>query len=617
MDLAKLRALFVGECEEILGRLEQATLSLEKSASDENVRRDIFQSLHTLKGNSATMGFDKMAELAHHLEDALDDVKNGKKPFTQESAQLLLDSLDIFRALVKEFQEEKDTINIDEFLAHLKAYSSKETSPVPSATSTPVQQTRQVQSLPEQPSVNLESQAQELQEQEPAPEPLPEPTPFSLQPSPTQTPSIPAAPTPPVAEPSLARQEASSGTTAVLTAEEPKQQPAHSDTLSKMTVRVQLSHLDAMMNLVGELAISKSRLIQYSKELGASALEAEVKFVERLSGQLQEEVLQTRLVPVDDIFQRYGRVVRDVSHELKKEVNFVIQDNGISVDRVLFEKINEAVVHLLRNAIDHGIESKEARLASGKNPVATLSLVARKEKGYAVIDVVDDGGGIDVAKVKNKAVSMGIITPEAAAKMEDQEALYLICRPNLSTKEEITQFSGRGVGMDAVQESVESVNGHLEIESHLGKGSRFSLFLPLNLAILQALLFVVGDQTFAIPLSDVVELISLDNVKPTIIDKKEVVVLRNEVLPLVRLRDIFHIKGQQLVSNGRVLDEHALIVHSRKSKFSLAVDHLLGRQEIVLKNLTGFLKQLPGVGGASILGDGRAILILDVQEGYL
>ncbi len=617
MDLAKLRALFVGECEEILGRLEQATLSLEKSASDENVRRDIFQSLHTLKGNSATMGFDKMAELAHHLEDALDDVKNGKKPFTQESAQLLLDSLDIFRALVKEFQEEKDTINIDEFLAHLKAYSSKETSPVPSATSTPVQQTSQVQSLPEPPSANLESQAQELQEKEPTPEPLPEPTPFSLQPSPTQTPSAPEAPTPPVAEPSLARQEAAAGTTAVLTAEEPKQQPAHSDTLSKMTVRVQLSHLDAMMNLVGELAISKSRLIQYSKELGASALEAEVKFVERLSGQLQEEVLQTRLVPVDDIFQRYGRVVRDVSHELKKEVNFVIQDNGISVDRVLFEKINEAVVHLLRNAIDHGIESKEARLAAGKNPVATLSLVARKEKGYAVIDVVDDGGGIDVAKVKNKAVSMGIITPEAAAKMEDQEALYLICRPNLSTKEEITQFSGRGVGMDAVQESVESVNGHLEIESHLGKGSRFSLFLPLNLAILQALLFVVGDQTFAIPLSDVVELISLDNVKPIIIDKKEVVVLRNEVLPLVRLRDIFHIKGQQLVSNGRVLDEHALIVHSRKSKFSLAVDHLLGRQEIVLKNLTGFLKQLPGVGGASILGDGRAILILDVQEGYL
>ncbi len=616
MDLAKLRALFVGECEEILGRLEQATLALEKSASDENNLRDIFQALHTLKGNSATMGFDKMAELAHHLEDALDDVKNGKAPFTPKSAQLLLDSLDIFRALVKEFQEEKDTINIDEFLAHLKNFSSEEAAP--STTPTLVPQASQSQTEVPQEISHQTSAAPSPPTQKPEsePMPLPEAISFSIQPTESQPPPAPANPALSPMEASQSQQE-TRGETAVLTAEKAEQQPAHSDTLSKMTVRVQLSHLDAMMNLVGELAISKSRLIQYSKELGASALEAEVKFVERLSGQLQEEVLQTRLVPVDDIFQRYGRVVRDVSHELKKEVNFIIQDNGISVDRVLFEKINEAVVHLLRNAIDHGIESKEARLAAGKNPAATLSLVARKEKGYAVIDVIDDGGGIDVNKVKNKALSMGIITPEAAAKMEDQEALYLICRPNLSTKEEITQYSGRGVGMDAVQESVESVNGHLEIESTLGKGSRFSLFLPLNLAIVQALLFVVGEQTFAIPLSDVVELISLENIKPIVIDKKEVVVLRNEVLPLARLRDIFRIKAQQLVSNGRVLDEHALIVHSRKSKFALAVDHLLGRQEIVLKNLTGFLKQLQGIGGASILGDGRAILILDVQEGYL
>ncbi len=604
MDLAKLRALFVGECEEILGRLEQATLALEKSAADENNRRDIFQALHTLKGNSATMGYDKMAELAHHLEDALDDVKNEKKSFTLESAQLLLDALDIFHALVKEFQEEKDTINIDEFLTNLKSFSSKEA--VSSAAPTLIPQTSQIQT----------EAPQEIPQAMPEPVPLPDPIPFSIEHSLPQTPPAPTAPMPPLMETSAAQQELDTSTT-VLAAEKPEHQPTHSDTLSKMTVRVQLSHLDAMMNLVGELAISKSRLIQYSKELGASALEAEVKFVERLSGQLQEEVLQTRLVPVDDIFQRYGRVVRDVSHELKKEVNFVIQDNSISVDRVLFEKINEAIVHLLRNAIDHGIESKETRLAAGKSPAATLSLTARKEKGYAVIDVIDDGVGIDVSKVKNKAVSMGIITSDAAAKMEDQEALYLICRPNLSTKEKVTQYSGRGVGMDAVQESVESVNGHLEIESHIGKGSRFSLFLPLNLAIVQALLFVAGEQTFAIPLSDVVELISLDNVKPTVIDKKEVVVLRNEVLPLVRLRDIFRIKSQQLVSNSRVLDEHALIVHSRKSKFALAVDHLLGRQEIVLKNLTGFLKQLRGIGGASILGDGRAILILDVQEGYL
>ncbi len=504
MDLSKLRALFVGESEEILERLEQSVLVVEKNPTDEVALRGIFQSIHTLKGNAATMGFEKMAELAHHLEDVLQEVKDEKCPLAPEDAQILYDSLDLFRALVKEFQEEKDTIDITEFLAHLKESSSKTQTTPP---------TPQKQSAPEPPPAH-QLASPKIQ-------------------GPANTPKDITQEKVKIEPPALS--------TAPPTEDGAEKRESWNDTISKTTVRVQLSHLDSMMNLVGELAISKSRLVQYSKELGVPALEGEVKFVERLSGQLQEEVLQTRLVPVNDIFQRYGRVVRDISHELNKEINFVVQDNGISVDRVLFEKINEAVVHLLRNAVDHGIESKEERSAKGKDPIATISLIARKEKGYAVIDVVDDGGGIDVEKVKEKAISMGIVSPEAAAKMEKQEALYLICRPNLSTKEEVTQFSGRGVGMDAVQESVELVNGHLEIDSMLGAGSRFSLFLPLNLAILQALLFRVGDQTFAIPLSDVVELVSLETVKPTTVDKKEMIVLRNELLPLVRLRDVFHI----------------------------------------------------------------------------
>lgn len=571
MDMAKLRAVFIGESEGLLGRLEQALLTAEKNPKDSDALRTIFQVMHTLKGNAATMGFGRMAELAHRLEDVMEPIKDGKRDLTSEWVDFLLQSLDLLRALLRDFQEGKDGSNVDiqPALAKIKALleGSKGggAGPAPSA-------------------------------------PVPKPGAPSTPPPPAK----PAAPTlPPNGGPKPAQMAAP---TTSVEAPKPAAGPVvrrDTEALQTTTVRVQLRHLDNMMNLVGELAITKSRLIQYAQELGVPALSSEMKFLERLSVQLQEEVLQTRMVPVDDIFQRYVRVVRDVSHELGKEVHFEIHDNGISVDRVLLEKINEPVVHLLRNCIDHGIESREGRIKAGKSPVGNLWLEARHEKNFAVIEVRDDGAGIDVERVKAKAQALGIISLERAQKMSHEEGLYLICHPNLSTKEEISRYSGRGVGMDVVHETMQSINGHLDIRSDPGKGARFSLFLPLNLAIIQALLFKVGHETYALPLGDVLEIVSLSIVTPKVVDRQEVISLRDEVLSLIRLNDVFHVDR-----TGR---GYALVVQARNSRYALAVDSLVGRQEVVLKNLSGFLKQIRGVGGATILGDGRAVLILDVQ----
>ncbi|HAZ08841.1 MAG TPA: hypothetical protein DCZ01_10050 [Elusimicrobia bacterium] len=578
MDLSKLNAIFVSESDELLGRLEQALLEIEKNPSDAGSLRTIFQVMHTIKGNAATMGCSKMAEFAHHLEDALEPVKDSGGSLNTSALDALLESLDIFRALLQEFQSGQDAgVDLQSPLARLR-------------------------------------KAMGVGAQSPPQGDSPAPAPVSPQPSPAASVAAPEPVLSPVAESMPA--PAATVTEDIAKAEAAREvheaheaQKEAKNAIRNTIVRVQLKHLDDIMNLVGELAITKSRLIQHSQELGVPALIAEVKFLERLSTQLQEEVLKTRMVPVEDIFERYQRVVRDISHELGKEISFIIQDNGISVDRVLLEKINEALVHLLRNAIDHGIETQERRQAAGKSPVGTVSLVARREKNYAVVDVIDDGGGIDVSRVKAKAVALGAVSAEKAGKMTDQEALYLVCHPSLSTKDEVTQFSGRGVGMDAVQESVESINGHLDIHSVLGEGTRFSLFLPLNLAIIQALLFQLGEQTYALPLADVLEIVSLEIIQPKIIDKREVLSLRNEVLPLVRLNKFFNISSNAV--------GYALVVQARTTRFALVVDQLVGRQEIVLKNLSGFLKTINGIGGATILGDGRAIMILDVQEGFL
>jgi len=331
--------------------------------------------------------------------------------------------------------------------------------------------------------------------------------------------------------------------------------------------------------------------------------------VERLINQLQQETLETRMVPVAEIFENYRRVVRDTAHSIKKEIDFQIDDQGISVDRLLIDKIKEPLVHMLRNAVDHAIEPPEGRRAAGKSPVGSVILRARREQGYAIIDVIDDGRGIDPAKIRSKALERAIVTAEELGQMTDSQVCYLICHPGFSTAEQVTTISGRGVGMDVVQKVIESVNGRLEISSAVGKGSRISLYLPMNLAIIQALLIRVCDEVYAIPLPDVLELVSFDSFQTRPIDKQPMFNLRGGVVPILDIRRSYGLDCDA----GPAGIGYGVVLQTAKGKVALHVDEVLGRQEIVIKSLTKMLKDVKGFSNCTILGDGRVVLIMDVR----
>jgi len=361
------------------------------------------------------------------------------------------------------------------------------------------------------------------------------------------------------------------------------------------------------MNLVGELVIAKVQIAQIAEKERIAELSTLINGISQFTTELQEEVLKTRMVPVKYIFDRYPRMVRDLSHRLGKEIEFVMSGTEIEIDRMLLDQINEPLVHLLRNAVDHGIEPPDVRMEFGKPAGGTITLTARREKGSVWVEASDDGRGMDAAEIRQKAVEKGVIEAAAAATMTELESFMLICRPGFSLAKEITDVSGRGVGMDVVKNMVEAFNGKLDIKSRRGKGSTFIVQLPLSLAIIQALLVEVGAETYAIPLTNVGEIakIARDYIKT--IDNKQVLLLRDEVIPLVFLDAFFAVpkKGESTES------QYAVIVEINDRRIGLVVDNMLGKQEIVIKTLSGILRSVKNFSGATILGDGSVVLIID------
>jgi len=373
------------------------------------------------------------------------------------------------------------------------------------------------------------------------------------------------------------------------------------------TVRIKVEHLDKLMNLVGELVIAKVQIAQIAEKERISELSMLMNGISQFTAELQEEVLKTRMVPVKYIFDRYPRMVRDLSHRLGKEIEFVMSGTEIEIDRMLLDQINEPLVHLLRNAVDHGIEPPDVRMELGKPAGGTITLNARREKGSVWVEVSDDGRGMDAAEIRQKAVEKGVIEAAAAVTMTELESFMLICRPGFSLAKEITDVSGRGVGMDVVKNMVEAFNGKLDIKSRKGKGSAFIVQLPLSLAIIQALLVEVGAETYAIPLTNVGEIAKIDRDYVKTIDNKQVLLLRDEVIPLVFL-DAFFATPKKA---GVMESQYTVIVEISDRRVGLVVDNMLGKQEIVIKTLSGILRSVKNFSGATILGDGRVVLIID------
>ena len=376
------------------------------------------------------------------------------------------------------------------------------------------------------------------------------------------------------------------------------------------SVRVDIEKLDSLMNLVGELVTNKVRLEQIGMTHRLTELTETLEQMDRVTTDLQSVVMKVRMVPVSQVFNRFPRMVRDLAKELNKDINLTIEGEDTELDRTVIDEIGDPLMHLLRNSLDHGVEHPDDREAKGKPRTGEVGLIARHEGNNVVIMVTDDGAGINADKIRSKAVEKGMISREEADTLSDADAVRLIFLPGFSTAETITDVSGRGVGMDVVRSKIESLGGHVDVETKIDEGSVFKIKLPLTLAIIQAMLVKVQDEMYAIPLGSIDSTINITPNDIKTVQNKEVIVLRGQIIPIARLNEVLSVP--QGKSNEED-DIFVVVVHVGDHKIGIVVDNLIGQQEIVIKTLGKLLSGLKMLAGATVLGDGHVAMILDVS----
>ncbi len=378
------------------------------------------------------------------------------------------------------------------------------------------------------------------------------------------------------------------------------------------TVRVDIEKLDSLMNLVSELIIAKNSLVSVSNQEQTNANTAfneQIEYLEQVTTNLHESVMKVRMVPIESVVNKFPRMIRDLSKKLDKKMELYMTGEETELDRTVVDEIGDPLMHLLRNSADHGLESAEVRAERGKPPVGSIFLDAYQDGNNVVIEVRDDGNGIDIEEVRNKAIERGIITPEQAAKMTDKEIIGLLFLPSFSTSKVVTDVSGRGVGLDVVKSKIESLSGEVEVKSKLGVGSTWTIRLPLTLAIIQALMVVVGDEKYAISLGSIQTLEDISPKDVKLVQNKEVINLRGNVIPLIRLNEVLDVESRRNDDDNLIV----VIVKKGDKMAGLVIDELIGQQEIVIKTLGKYIKQCRFISGATILGDGEIALILDTN----
>ncbi len=390
----------------------------------------------------------------------------------------------------------------------------------------------------------------------------------------------------------------------------------HGRRSADMTVRTNVERLNSLMNLVGELITDRNHLQQIRSRLVVETrmngnfeqISETITHLGRITDQLQEEVMRIRMLPVGSVFSKFPRSVRDMSQKVGKLIDVVIHGEETEMDRSMIEEINDPLIHLIRNSVDHGIESPQDRLAAGKPERGTITLTARHEQGRIILTVEDDGGGIDGEKLRKSAVQKGLITAEEAAGLTEEQSIDLMFMAGLSTAQKVTDISGRGVGLDIVNTNIQRVNGSIRIETKLGQGTKFQIILPLTLAIVPSLLVRVNQATFAIPMVMITETLRLEQADIKYVYRKPVTLLRGNVLSLIKLADIFN----HSQSEEQKKYHFAVVVQSGKQRVGLIVDSLIGEEEVVVKPLGAFIGDIPGISSAAILGEGQVALIVDV-----
>ena len=573
---------FLIESEELLEGMNQDLVALEQAPDDTELLNRIFRALHTIKGTSGFLNFDPVVRLSHRAEDVLNTLRRSEVEFSRRIMDALLAARDQLSIMLQDIREGglKDYA-LDGLIAELEAVQKP--APAPSRLGDILVAEGVI--VPDALQDVLQQQAQSGEIRKIG----------EL-----------------LVEKGLASQTDVSNALA-------RQKRQADSVIAAQTMRVDVRKLDELINLVGELVLERNRLYQLSRELSMGRLEMQdlteafSQSTARLSfitEELQAAGLRARMVPIDTVFRKFPRLVRDVAHNLKKEVDLLVSGEDTELDKTMVEMIGDPLVHLVRNSLDHGLELPDVRESAGKPRKGTIRLEARQEGDQIIISVADDGAGIDPARIAKKAMEKGLVTADRLRTMTTREILDFVFLPGFSTAEKISDLSGRGVGMDVVRSNLTKLNGTIELESKLGAGTTVFLRLPLTLAILPVLLVEVGNEIYALPLRSVVETARIRATELHRFEGSELLHLRGETVPLLRLRQIFKV---QYRADEKGSDK-VVILGIGEKRIALLVDNLIGQESTVIKPLGSYLHHCSGIAGATISGDGRVRLVLDPAD---
>ncbi len=619
---------FVVEAKEHLDNLEQRLLEMERGALDESTLNSAFRSMHTIKGGAGFLGLDPIVETAHAAEDVLGMLKSGNLSFSPEVGDLILKAIDFIRSAI-DILSSGGTPAVDtELLEELKAVASGKPIAKEQEKKKSLEELLDEYGFAHLKGKPIEDILEELVLLPPdkRPEEIvkaieeivhPEPGSISIAEEVEQEANQMMVK---YANIGLLGEEVEHAVESVLEGpptqkapEKPKETKPKKEAKEEegeKILRIDVNKIEALMNLVGELVLERNRLLKsvdvLSEEHASKVteeLESIVSSIDRIVGDLQIAVMKTRMQPVKKLFQKFPRVVRDLSRLLGKEVELVLEGEDTEMDKSLMEKLEDPLIHLLRNSIDHGIEPPEERERLGKKRVGTITLKAYYQGDRVFISVEDDGRGIDIEKVKQKALEKGLVSKESLEKMTQKEVLALIFNPGFSTAERISEVSGRGVGMDVVMNTVMSFRGMVDVWSEKGKGTRVVMSFPLTVGIIKSLIVKLGSRLFAIPIYSVVEIVSGDEAQVMDLSGEDVLVLRGSTIPLLHLGEVLNVPQEKI--------GYVVVCMLGNRKVALTVDDMMGDEEVVIKPLGKIFGDIEGISGATITGDGSIVLILD------
>ena len=605
-ELKEILSEFLVETEEMIELLDQRFISLESDPTNRAMLDEIFRAMHSMKGSGGFLGFTRLVDVAHRAENILNKLRQGEMAVTPSVINVVLEAVDVVKLLVADIRESGTDIHVevtgisaklDNILAGQEPVQTEATVAPSEETPDGAMDSGSAPHMP--PSSKLgeiliqegsasKEQVLEALEQQDRKLPLGE----------------------------ILVQSGVITERALESALQKQAKPAKAGE-DDQTIRVETSRLDSVMNLVGELVLGRNRLMKlgggleqsYENEPLVRGLTETLAQLNLVTTDLQLAVMKTRMLPIRKVLAKFPRMVRDLSQKLNKQVRLELHGEETELDKSVADEVGDPLVHIVRNAIDHGIELPAERQASGKALEGLVRIAASQEGNSIVIRIQDDGKGLQVDRIKAKALSRGIVSEAELASMDPRDVLNMVFLPGFSTADKVTDVSGRGVGMDVVRTNIRRINGSVEIDSQVGKGSVITIKLPLTIAIIQALLVEVEQATFAIPLGSVIEAVKITKDDIKTINGREVLTLRERVLPLLRLSEEFEIPRDTTCDKFYVV-----VVGMGERHVGVIVDRLRSQEEVVIKSMGDYLSDIKGVAGATITGEGKVVLILDIPE---